>query len=226
MQNNNKEKEYRMKITIFGSTGFLGSVLLEKALEAGYQIKTLVRNPDKLGVYKDKIEFVQGSVFTVEDIEKTVEGTEVVISTVGPPQRKPGDPKIYEKAMQNIVSVLEKHKIKRYIHTGGAVHAGGEDENWTFGRRLLWLFLRILVNPILIAKHLEWEVLKRSNLDWTLVRPPQITKSGRTGNVKAEEKNLARTKINVEDLAGFMTEQINSKEWIRKAPLTSSVKQN
>jgi uncharacterized protein len=34
-----------MKIAILGSTGFVGQVLLKKALEQGYQIRTLVRNP-------------------------------------------------------------------------------------------------------------------------------------------------------------------------------------
>ena len=35
---------WKMKIAILGSTGFLGKVLLEKALNAGYQVSTLVRN--------------------------------------------------------------------------------------------------------------------------------------------------------------------------------------
>ena len=40
---------WNMKIAMLGSTGFLGTVLLEKALNAGYQVRTLVRNPAKLG---------------------------------------------------------------------------------------------------------------------------------------------------------------------------------
>jgi putative NADH-flavin reductase len=165
----------------------------------------------------------QYGIFNADDIAKTVVGTEVVLSTVGPPKYKPGEPKAYEKAMLDIVAVLEKQNINRYIHTGGSVNAGGENENWTIGRRLLWLFLRIVGNRILIAKQLEWEVLKKSNLDWTLVRPPQIIKGGPTGKVMADEKNLARTKINVADLASFILKQIKSKEWIKKAPLVSSI---
>lgn len=38
-----------MKIAILGSTGFVGKVLLRKALDKGYQVKTLVRDPEKLG---------------------------------------------------------------------------------------------------------------------------------------------------------------------------------
>lgn len=52
-----------MKITILGSTGFVGKVLIKKAIAAGYQVKTLARNPGKLIEIKDKIEIINGSVF-------------------------------------------------------------------------------------------------------------------------------------------------------------------
>ena len=211
-----------MKIALLGSTGFLGKVVLEKALDEGYQIRNLVRNPDKLGEFKDRVEFVQGSIAEVGKLEEVVGGTEVVLSTIGPSQRNPGKPEFYEQAMQNLVAVLENQNIKRLIHTGGAAHLGGENENWTLGRRFLRWFLLLAAKPVLVAKQLEWEVLKTSDLDWTLVRPPQITEGGSTGNVLADEKNLARTKVNVEDLASFMLEQISSPEWIRKAPLVAS----
>ncbi len=214
-----------MKIAILGSTGFLGKILLKKALEAGYEIKTLVRNPEKLGEFRDKVEYIQGNIFKADDIERTVSGTKAVLSTVGPPQKNPEDPEKYKKAMEDLVAILEKKNIMRLIHTGGAVHPGGNNENWSTGRILLRLFLNIFAKPILEAKHLEWEVLKESNIDWTLVRPPKITK-GESKNKKviADEKNLASTKINVEDLASFILDQIVSENWIKKAPLVSSGK--
>lgn len=185
------------KIAIFGSTGFLGKVLLEKALDAGYQVRTLVRNPEKLSEFKDQVELIQGNVFQANDIEETFLGAEAVLSTVGPPQRNPGDPAQYEQAMKDLVAALEKQDIKRLIHVGGSVHAGGENENWTVGRRLLRSMLR-------------------------LVRPPHIAKGKAFGKVSANEKNLSRTNVNVEDLADFKLAQIDSKDWIRKAPLVAT----
>jgi putative NADH-flavin reductase len=213
-----------MKITILGSTGFVGKVLIKKAIAAGYQVKTLARNPEKLKEIKDKIEIITGSVFESSSIEAAIEGAEVVLSTIGPPQRNPGDPVQYEKAMKNIVSAMDKYGIKRYIHIGGAGHAGGEDEKWTLNRRFLRLFLNLFGKQILAAKHMEWEVLKTSDLDWTLVRPPRIANEIASGDISANEKNLESLKVSVEDLTDFMLEQITSKEWIRKAPLVSSRK--
>jgi putative NADH-flavin reductase len=213
-----------MKITILGSTGFVGKVLTKKAIAAGYQIKTLVRNPEKLKEIKDKIEIIKGSVFESSSIELAIEGAEVVLSTIGPPTGKPCDPAQYEKAMNDIVRIMDKNGIKRYIHIGGAVHKGGENEVWNFNRKFLRLFLTLFGKQILIAKHLEWEVLKSSDLDWTLIRPPRIANEPASENISVDEKNLKNLKVSVEDLSDFILLQITSKEWIRKAPLISSGK--
>jgi putative NADH-flavin reductase len=213
-----------MKIAILGSTGFVGKVLINKALATGYKVKTLARYPEKLEDIKDRIEIIKGSVFEPLSIEATIEGTEVVLSTIGPPTGKPCDPLLYEKAMQNIVSTMDKNGIKRYIHIGGAVHKGGENEFWTFDRRFLRFLLNFFSKQILVAKHLEWEVLKKSNLDWTLVRPPRIANEAASGILSANEKKLESLKVSVVDLTDFILEQITSKEWIRKAPLVSSRK--
>jgi putative NADH-flavin reductase len=214
-----------MKITILGSSGFVGRVLIKKAIAAGYQVKTLVRNPEKLEEIKDKVEIIKGSVFDTLSVEAAIEGAEVVLSTIGPPQTgKSFDPYQYEKALKEIVRIMDKNRIKRYIHIGGAVHKGGENETWNFSRKLLRFFLNLVGKQILVAKHLEWEVLKSSDLDWTLVRPPRIANEPASENISVDEKKLKNLKISVEDLTEFILQQISSKEWIRKAPLISSGK--
>jgi putative NADH-flavin reductase len=212
-----------MKIAILGSTGFVGKVLLSKALENGYQIRTLVRNPEKLGIYKDKVEFIQGDISQLEKINDCFIGVEAVLSTV-PPERNTKEPEKNAKIMREMVAILERNNIKRFIHIGGAGHDGGENENWTIGRRLLRLFLNIVWKPGLIAKQLEWEVLRNSQLDWTLIRPPRIRHGKSNGRIVADEKNLFKTEVYVEDLVNFILLQIDSTDWIKKAPLVASVK--
>ena len=45
-----------MQITILGSTGQVGKAVVIEALKSGYQVKVLVRSPDKLGDLKEKVE--------------------------------------------------------------------------------------------------------------------------------------------------------------------------
>lgn len=212
-----------MKIAILGSTGFVGQVLLEKALGEGIQVKTLVRNPERLNAFKTKVEFIQGDISHFESVNECVKGTQAVLSTV-PPERKTKEPEKYALIMKELVNILEKNGIKRFIHIGGAGHGGGENESWTFGRHFLRVFLNLTWKPGLIAKQLEWEVLQKSELEWTLLRPPRIGRGKSKGEIIADEKKLASLEINVEDLSEFMLKQIESKEWIKKAPLVSTKK--
>jgi putative NADH-flavin reductase len=211
-----------MKIAILGSTGFVGKVLLEKALANGYQVKTLVRDPEKLGDYKERVEYVSGDASQSDKLEKTVVGVDVVLSTL-PPIENGKNPDKSAKVMEDLVAILERNSIKRFIHLGGAVHGGGANENWTLGRRILKIYLNIVCKPVLIAKQLEWEVLRKSNLEWTLVRPPRITKEKPIGHLAADEKYLASVQVNVEDLVDFLLTQIDSQKWIDKAPLVATV---
>jgi putative NADH-flavin reductase len=211
-----------MKIALLGSTGFVGKRLLKKALAMGYQVKTLVRDPAKLGPHTDGVEIIQGDACHPADIEKTVEGTEAVLSTL-PPVMVGNDPAAAGRHMEGLVDVLERNGVKRLIHIGGAAHGGGPNENWTPGRRLLRLYLNVACKPILIAKQLEWEILAHSNLDWTLVRPPKISEETPNGRIAADGKNLARTQVNVDALTDFLLDQISSETWVGKAPLVASV---
>ena len=84
--------------------------------------------------------------------------------------------------------------------------------------------LNLIWKPGFVAKRLEQEPLKASNLDWTLVRPPHIVDGEPTGAVSADEKNLSKTKVSVSDLADFMLAQLDSDEWTRKTSLVAAAR--
>ena len=211
-----------MKIAILGSTGFVGKVLLEKALARGYEVSTLARSPEKLGDFKDKVRVIQGDIFDLAKVRECVEGVQAVLSTV-PPEGSTDNPAKYGALMKDLISILNEKGISRFIHIGGAGHAGGVNESWSFGRKFLRFFLQKTWKQGLIAKELEWEALKASNLDWTLVRPPRIAKGSSGGKLYADEQHLKKTTVYVEDLVSFMLDQIESKDWVKKAPLVASL---
>ena len=172
--------------------------------------------------FKDNVTFIEGNILQIEKLEQIVSGSDIVLSTV-PPKMNTKAPEKYAKLMEDWVSVFERNSIKRFIHIGGAVHGGGENENWTIGRKILRLFLTLFWRQGLVAKELEWEVLKRSNIDWTLIRPPRVTKDKSTSSLIANEKSLAGMQVSVEDLADFILDQIDSDKWLKRAPLVASV---
>ncbi len=144
-----------MRLTILGSTGLVGKVLLGKALESGHHVKTLVREPARLGEYRERVEHVVGDATDSEAVASALAGSEAVLSTVGPPQRNPGDPRRYERAMQNVLDAIEAKGARRLVHVGGAGYQVVDGEEWTLKRRLLRAGLLLFAKPILDAKWLE-----------------------------------------------------------------------
>jgi len=67
----------KLKISVFGGSGRTGIHVIQQALVSGYEIKALVRSPEKPGV-------LQGDIFNISDLEPVIKGTEAVVSVLVP----------------------------------------------------------------------------------------------------------------------------------------------
>ncbi len=71
------------RILIIGATGGTGRQLLVRALEQGYVVRALVRDPGKLSVEHPHLTVVHGDVLDYSDVEEAVRGQDAVISALG-----------------------------------------------------------------------------------------------------------------------------------------------
>ncbi|WP_430644777.1 NAD(P)-dependent oxidoreductase [Agromyces sp. GXS1127] len=67
-------------IALFGGTGKTGRRVLERALAAGYDVRALVRDPDKLGdpAGHPALTVMVGDVLDPVAVDETVAGADVV----------------------------------------------------------------------------------------------------------------------------------------------------
>ena len=71
-----------MNIALLGATGAVGGHFLTKALAAGYEVKALVRTPEKLR--KDaSLSVLKGDVTNPVDVAELIRGGDVVVSCLG-----------------------------------------------------------------------------------------------------------------------------------------------
>jgi putative NADH-flavin reductase len=211
-----------MKLALLGSTGFVGTVLLNKALAQGHQIKALARSPEKLGGNKDKVEIVRGDMFDPAALESLVQGVDAVISVAGPPMNSKFDVENHARATVNLVSAMKSAKVNRLITiTGAAAEVPGQKLG--FKQSLLRFVLGTFVRPDVIkVKDMELKTIAESGLNWTVLRPPLIGSGNATGNVAASEADMTGMKIDVEDIADFILSLLKTDAWDRKAPIVSS----
>jgi putative NADH-flavin reductase len=209
-----------MKVAIFGSTGMLGMLLTKVALEAGHDIVTLVRKPEKLGGLASQIKVLKGDYFSPKDQRATLEGVDAVLTTIGPTLKRGQNQGEYTLAMQSLVAAMQDTSVQRIVAVGGAGLKLG-DEKLSFGRAIMRQILRLGAGADYADKENEHNVLFRSSLNWTIVRPPQIADA--TGKFTPTLDKVAGFKVDAGQLAKYMVDSLEDTATIRTAPFVATV---
>ncbi|MFB7160175.1 NAD(P)H-binding protein [Lysinibacillus sp. NPDC056232] len=203
------------KIAIIGGTGKVGRHIATRAIENGYHVRMLVRNPDKLLYKNDKIEIVKGQVQEIESIRELLKDCQVVINTFGqPPKEEP----IYSKVTTTIFNVMEDLNISRYIGVSGGSLTIKEDKKSMmnrFGAKMFDVFFPKMMQD----KNSEWEFLTNNRqIKWTLIRLPFVKDSLTSSQIKENLTDMPGTKITNQDIATFIIDHIDSTKYMHKAP--------
>jgi putative NADH-flavin reductase len=211
--------DHSYKIAIIGGTGKVGRHIASKALENGYQVRMLVRNPKKLTFSDNRVEIVEGDVQNLEDIQNLLKDCQIVINTFGQPlKEKP----IYSSVTETILEVMAELKIERYIGvTGGSLTINGDKKSIInkVGAKLF----EIIYSTMMIDKKKEWHILNGiKRIKWTLIRLPFIVDSTEIGYIKEDLTDMPGTKITNGDIATFMINQIENPKYVQKAPFISN----
>lgn len=206
-----------MKITIFGATSTTGKQLVERLLKAGHDVTAFVRDASKLGIADEKLKVITGDALNSQQVESAVMGSDAILSTLGPK----GKPMVMAAtSMQNIVSAMEKHGVKRLVVISVAGIAVPQDQRKpNFVDGLLKFFLK----DVFIDRENQLNILQSSQVEWVAVRVPRLTDGPAVGNVKAFFGNPSPSmKVTRADAADFMLKQLTENQWLRQAPIISN----
>jgi putative NADH-flavin reductase len=203
-----------MKIAIFGSTGGSGKELVKQGLELGYEVTAFARTPAKLDEFKhENLKIVQGDVFNYKDVEKAIIGQNAVLSALGNPTLKPNN--TTSEGTRNIVKAMQTHNVRRFICE---TSLGVGDSRGQAGFFATKIFFPLVLKNVFADKEIQEEIIRNSDLDWTIVRPGGLKNSPKTSKYRAGlDKNISGN-IARADVAEFMLKQIDSDEFLRKTP--------
>ena len=208
-----------MNIAVFGGTGRTGRHVVEQALAAGHSITALARTPAKLPKH-ERLVVIGGDVQDPSAVEKTVAGSEAVISVLGPTSNEP----TFEvsKGMRHILAAMQKHGVRRLIISAGA-GVGDPKDTPKLSNKAINLLLKLLARNVYEDMKGAVDVVRASEHDWTIVRVPRLIDGPKTGLIKVGYVgNGMGMQINRADMAGFMLDQLQNGAYIRKAPAISN----
>jgi len=200
-----------MKLVVFGATGGIGAQVVEQALVVGHEVTAVARRPEAITLRHDCLKVVQGDVLDAASVRRAVMGREVVVSAVGARDLAPTT--VYSVGVANIMQAMEAGHVRRLF----CVSASGLDPKplWQrlIAKPMLWLILKNMYTDLV---RMETEV-EASRLDWTILRPPQLTDGARTGHYQAVVNDrLSRIlKISRADVADYIVTHLNDESTYR-----------
>ena len=208
-----------MRLVVFGATGRTRRRIVEQALSDGHEVTAFVRDPSGLGVTHERLRVVRGDVMDPAKVEEAVAGRDAVLSALGHTRTSTRD--MQAGGTQNIVAAMKKHGVKRLVSLTGAGVRDPRDRPKLFDRAITAL-LKVLQREVLEDAERHAEIIKRSGLDWVIVRAPVLTEGERNGEYRVGYiGNNSGTKISRSDLADFMLRQLTDDAHLSRMPVVS-----
>lgn len=206
------------KIAIIGGTGKSGKYLLSQVIKQNIPFKILLRDPAKLQISHPLMEIVKGDARDYEAIRKLVQGCDALISTLGQPQ---GEAPIFSEATRNVLRAMQEHGLNRYILTTGLnVDAPGDHKSPQTKSATDWMKTNY---PHTTAdKQVEFELLSKSNIRWTLVRLPMIIQTDTRNEIKISLHDCPGDQISATSLAFFLLGQLSDDTYAGRSPFIAN----
>lgn len=190
--------------------------VLTQLRESRLEVRALARNPARLaesGLPPGDI--AMGDVLNPASLEAACDSADLVISVLGTPlTRKPVT--LLSTGTRNLVEAMKHKGVRRILCVTGV---GAGDSRGHGGFLYDRLILPLLLRTIYEDKDRQEDVLRQSGLDWTIVRPAQLSDGPLTGVYReiTQFGNDRLTKISRKDVAHFLVREALENRFIGKS---------
>ena len=207
-----------MRVLIIGASKGIGLETTRQALDAGHDVRALARSATAISVSNPSLEKMRGDALKTEDVEAALVGVDVVIQTLGVGLGDLFRPvHLFSDATRVLIAAMRSQVVKRLICVTG-FGAGDSRASISCLQRLPF---QIVFGRAYDDKSLQEQLIKESELDWTIARPVVLTNGPRTGRnrILSEASQWRNGIISRADVAEFLVRQIGDQTYIRKTPV-------
>jgi putative NADH-flavin reductase len=181
-----------MKFVVLGATGGTGLEIVRQAIEQGHSVTAFVRSPERLKPFANRITIKQGDLLNSAELAKAISGHDAILSGFGP--RVP-IAKADANLLQNFATALTTA-----MHQTGVRRAVIVSTAFLFKDSIVpptYLFGRLFFPGVVLDAAAMEQIVIESSLDWTIVRPPQLTDKPFTGKYRVRTAHLPRFGFNI-----------------------------
>lgn len=205
-----------MEIAVLGATGGTGEQLLRQACAAGHQVMAVVRDPTRVVYEHPLLTVVQANALDPDEIGAVIDGKDAVVTAIGGRSvRQPTT--VQTDTTTSIIRAMGKQGLRRLIvvsNSGMITDGDGPATRWLVKP----ILRRILKHPWADMASME-RVVRASDLDWTIVRPPMLTNGPHTGTYRtARDRNVrGSNRVSRADLADCILRCLADQDSLRTA---------
>jgi len=202
-----------MKLIVLGATGGTGLQIIRQAAERGHTLTALVRSPERLNGFKDRITVRSGDLLNPAELESAIRGHDAVLSAFGP--RAPisnADANLLQRFALALTTAMPRAGVRRAVV---------ESVAFLFKDSVIppaYVLGRLFFSQVVADASAMERIFVESALDWTMVRPPELTDKAFTGKYRAREEHLPFFGFTISraDVADFMIKAVENHSSIRR----------
>jgi putative NADH-flavin reductase len=191
-----------MDLLILGGTGRTGRLVVDEAIQRGHAVIAIVRRKEALTVRKG-LTVLSGDPTNAAALSAVLSGMshcEAVISCLGQTSRKDGE--IVRKSAKAMLEAMGQTNTHRYLVLSAAMLF----PSFNPAIHLLRLMLSRHVKDTSAME----AIVKESNIDWTIIRPPRLTdgKVGRGYRLAIGHQPKGPSAIRRIDVATYLVDEV------------------
>lgn len=216
-----------MKIVIIAATGGIGRQLLDQATAAGHDVTAVVRSPQKLAGHPVRVVAADLAHPDAAVLESAISGADAVLSGLG--ARTAAEAGVAWRGTRAIVDAMRATGVRRLVVVSAAPigtvpspdrpNPPRHDPGDGFVMRHLGApFARTAFRTHYADLARMEDVVRASDLDWTISRPPKLTNTALTGRYRTAIDRNVRGGFSVSraDVAHQMLHALDQPETIRR----------
>jgi len=200
-----------MNILVLGAAGGVGRLIVGQALARGHKVTAFVRDPGKTDLQKATV--VRGNVLDIQALSNALPSQEAVVYAIG--VKSTGPTTLFSQSTRLLLTAMEQQQVKRLVCITGI--GAGETKGhggFLYDHVIFPLFTRNRYAD----KELQEQLIRQSNLDWTIVRPAPFSegKPNAPFQVLTEVGNAVLRKVSRAEVASFVLEELETRHYVRK----------
>ena len=205
-------------ILVLGASNGIGFETVKAALQAGHTVRAFARSASKIDLADQGLERFSGDALRAQDVKSALDEIDAVVQALGVPFRDLFQAvSLFSESTNILVPAMESGGVRRLIAVTG--FGAGDSE------RAIGLLQRVPFQLVFGRAYRDKDVqemrIKKSKLDWTIVRPGVLTGGSQTGKYQVldQPSQWRNGRIARANVADFIIRQIDKPTHVGQAPV-------